>query len=153
MSDFFLLAGAFGGSKHLPYLRGDFVLLKKLEGCGVFAPEGEEFDFVFFVGEDLFFESSDVFFSPIVGATGEAKFLEHDRTLLGGSLGGVEWDDAPGDEFALLEIFRRFLCDEGGTSEEEEKAKDHEIQNGQPRKDARCWERRQVACLAFWKDD
>ena len=88
------------------------MLLKKPESCGVFAPEGEEFDVVFFVGENLFFESGDVFFSPIVGTAGEAKFLEHDRTLLRGSLGGVEWDDAPGDKFALLEIFRGFLCDE-----------------------------------------
>ena len=122
----------FGGSKHLPYLGRDLVLLKKLESCGVLAPKGEEFDVVFFVGEDLFFESGDVFFSPIVGTAGEAKFLEHDRTLLWGSLGGVEWDDAPGDEFALLEIFRGFLCDERGTSEEEEKANDHELENGQP---------------------
>ena len=88
------------------------MLFKKLESCGVFAPEGEEFDAVFFVGEDLLFESGDVFFSPIIGTAGEAKFLEHDRTLFRGSLGGVEWYDAPGDEFALLEIFRDFLCDE-----------------------------------------
>ena len=83
----------------------------------MFAPEGEEFDVVFFVGEDLFFESGDVFFPPIAGAAGEARFLEHDRTLFRGSLGGVEWGDASGDEFALLEIVRGLLCDEGGTSE------------------------------------
>ena len=91
--------------------------MKKLKSCGVFAPEGKEFDVVFFVGEDLLFESGDVFFSPIVGTAGEAKFLEHDRTLFRGSLGGVEWDDAPGSEFALLEIVRGLLCDDGGTSE------------------------------------
>ena len=135
MDDFFLLAGAFGGSKHLPHLWVDLMLFKKLEGCGVFAPEGEEFDVVFFVGEDLFFESGDVFFSPVVGTAGQAKFLEHDRTLIRRSLRGVEWDDAPGDEFALLEVVRGLLADEGGTCEEE--ANDHEIESGQPRKDAR----------------
>jgi hypothetical protein len=93
------------------------MLFKKLEGGGMFAPEGEEFDVVFFVGEDLFLESGDVFFSPIVGTAGKAKFLEHDRTLIRRSLRGIEWDDAPGDEFALLEIVRVLLGDEGGTSE------------------------------------
>ena len=103
------------------------MLFKKLEGCGVFVPEGEEFDVVFFLGEDLVLESGDVFFPPIVGTAGEAKVLEHDRTLFRGSLGGVERDDAPGDEFALLEIVRDLLGDEGDTSEEEEEANHHEV--------------------------
>ena len=123
--DFFFLGVFFWGRKHLPDLRLDLVLFEEAEGFGVLSPEGEEFNSVFFVGEDFFFEGRNVFLTPIVGAAGETKFLQHDSPLFGSPFGGVERDDAPGDEFVFLKVGGEFLSGEACEGEESEESKNH----------------------------
>ena len=103
--DFFLLGTGYRAGGGLPDLGVDFVLFEEGEGGFVGTPEGEEFDPVFLVCEDFFFECRDVFGAPIVGAAGDAEVFEHFGALGGGALFGVEGDDAPGDEVFGAEVF------------------------------------------------
>ena len=72
------------------------------------SPEGEIFDPVFPVLQDLLFELGNVPGPPVVGASSQSQVGEHGGPLRGASIGGVEGNDAPCDEIALLQVDRDF---------------------------------------------
>ena len=78
------------------------------EGLLVLPPEGKVFNTVLLILQDFFFELGDMPGPPVVGTTLEAESGEHCGPLGGTTLGGIERDDAPCDEIALLQVGRHF---------------------------------------------
>ncbi len=99
-----LLLGRFvAAAESDPDLRMEIVLFKEAERLFVRAPEGEELDPVFLVGEDLALELRDMFLPPIVGDLLDPHLRDHLGPFLGGALLRIERDDAPGGEVGFVE--------------------------------------------------
>lgn len=72
-----------------------------VEGGG--EPDGGQLDPVAGQGVQLAVEGGQVFGAPVVGEAADAEAREHGGAVLGGTLLGVEGDDAPGDEVGRVE--------------------------------------------------
>ena len=81
----------------MPNLGPNVVFFEKAKGFRVGAPKGEKLDVVFLVLKDLFLEFGNVFSSPIVGNSFQAKFPEHLNPLGRSPVFCVEWNNAPSD--------------------------------------------------------
>ena len=79
---------------------------KELEGLFMLTPEGEIFDSVFPVLQDLLLKLRNVPGSPVIGTSPQSQAGEHGRSFRGTSVGGVEGNDTPRDEVAFLQVNR-----------------------------------------------
>ena len=102
--DLGLLSLALPGHHH-PDLRVELIFLEQAEGLVVLRPEGEVFDAVLTVSQDLGLELRDVLRPPVVGHPREPHLGDHGRALLRRPLLVVERHDAPRRQ--VLEVVER----------------------------------------------
>lgn len=98
------------------------VFFQETEGLVVRAPEGEELDAVFLVGEDLALELGDMLLPPVVGDFFDAHLRHHLGPGLWRALRGVKRDDAPGGEVLFVEEIGGMNHGTHGKEQSEEKA-------------------------------
>ena len=110
----------------MPDLRMKIVFLKEAEGLLMLAPEGKVFDSMLPVLQDLLFEFDDISGSPVVGTAFESEFGQHERSCGGTTFGSIEWDDAPRDEIALLQVGGHFAGETAHSDQENETTCDGE---------------------------
>lgn len=80
-----------------PNLGPNVVFFEKAKGLRVGAPKGEKLDVVFFVLKNFLLKLGDMFSSPIVGNSFQAKFLKHLNPLGRSPVFCVERNNAPSD--------------------------------------------------------
>lgn len=106
--DIFGLRFPVGTPEGVPDLRMKIVFSEEPEGLLVLPPEGKVFNAVLLILQDFLFELGDMSGPPVVGTTLEAESGEHCGSLGGATFGGIERDDAPCHEIALLQVVRHF---------------------------------------------
>lgn len=85
-------------AKHDPELGMKLVPLEQSQGLVMHAPEGEELDAVFLIGDNLTLKLGDVLLPPVVGDSGDAHLRDHGGAIFRGTFLGIERHDAPGGE-------------------------------------------------------
>lgn len=84
--------------KGIPHLRVDVVFLKEAEGTFVLTPEGEVFDSMLAILQDLLFKLGHVSGPPVVGAPTKPESIKHGRPLSGTTLRRVKGNHTPCDQ-------------------------------------------------------
>ncbi len=106
--DIFGLRFQVGTPEGVPDLRMKIVFPEESEGLLALSPEGKVFNALLLILPDFLFELGDMPGSPVVGTTLEAESGEHCGSLGGATLGGIERDNTPCHEVALLQVVRHF---------------------------------------------